>query len=87
MFTADEGQAVEIEIDVSLASRDKVPVIEIIKNGSLGTITFQRSGWFLIRAITDLLMLALPMITRRGPDPSVPGFRWKPSVHWLCKAR
>ena len=34
-----------------------------------------------------LLMFALPMITRRGPDPSVPGFRWKPSVHWLCKAQ
>ena len=34
-----------------------------------------------------LLIFALPMIIRRGPNPSVPGFRWKPSVHWLCKAQ
>ena len=32
-------------------------------------------------------MSALPMITRRGPEPSVPGFRRKPSVDWLCKAQ
>jgi len=38
-------------------------------------------------ALRSLLMFALPMITRRKPDPSVPGFRWKPSVHWLCKAQ
>jgi len=34
-----------------------------------------------------LLVLALPVIARRGPGPWVPGFRWKPSVHWLCKAQ
>ena len=36
---------------------------------------------------SSLLMSALPMITRRGPDASVPGFRWKPSDHWLCEAQ
>jgi hypothetical protein len=76
VFTAAEGQSVEIEIDVSLTSRDNVPAVEIIKNGeveravplgqrdtavpgahfagSLGTLTFRESGWFLVRAITDL---------------------------------
>jgi hypothetical protein len=69
VFTADEGEQVRIKLDVSLTGRDNVPAIEIIKNGeveravrlagpsrsgSLGTITFDRSGWFLIRAITDL---------------------------------
>ncbi len=69
VFTADEGEKVLIEIDVSLTGRDNVPALEIIKNGqidravpvdgpsksgSLGTITFDRSGWFLVRAITDL---------------------------------
>ena len=32
-------------------------------------------------------MFALPRITQRGADPSVPGFRWKPCVHWLRKAQ
>jgi hypothetical protein len=69
VFAADEGGQVRIELDVSLTGRDDVPAIEIIKNGqveravrlagpsksgSVGTITFDRSGWFLIRAITDL---------------------------------
>ena len=34
-----------------------------------------------------LLMIALPMITGRGPARSASGFRWKPCVHWLCKAQ
>ena len=38
-------------------------------------VTFQTKP-----AIATLLMLALPVITRRGPDPWVPGFRWKPEV-------
>jgi hypothetical protein len=69
VFTAGEGEKLQIEIDVSLAGRDNLPAIEIIKNGqlersvpvggpsktgSLGTIRFDRSGWFLVRAITDL---------------------------------
>jgi hypothetical protein len=69
VFSANEGEKVRIEIDVSLTGRDNVPAIEIIKNGqidravpvggpsksgSLGTIAFDQSGWFLIRAITDL---------------------------------
>ena len=34
-----------------------------------------------------LLIFALPMIARGGPGPCVSGFRWKPSVHWLCEAQ
>ena len=43
------------------------------------------SGMCLAHAF--LLVFALPMIAQRGPGPCVPGFRWKPSVHWLCKAQ
>ncbi|MHC4177444.1 MAG: CehA/McbA family metallohydrolase, partial [Planctomycetota bacterium] len=68
IFTAEEGGEIKIDVKVSLRTRDKVPAIEIVKNGrverglpperlpasgSLGTLTFNRSGWFLIRAITD----------------------------------
>jgi len=69
VFKGEEGEEIELEIDVSLTSRDKVPAIEIIKNGTvekaiplgatsktgrLGTLTFKTSGWFLVRAITGL---------------------------------
>ena len=33
----------------------------------------------------SLLMVALSMIADFGPASEAPGFRWKPSVHWLCK--
>ena len=39
------------------------------------------------RSRCRLLIFALPMIGRREPGPCAPGFRWKPSVHWLCKAQ
>ena len=34
-----------------------------------------------------LLVFARRMIVRRGVHPGNPGFRWKPSVHWPCKAQ
>ena len=69
VFASTGEQPVEIEVEVSLISRDKVTAIEIIRNGKiectvptasksqsidLGKMTFRRSGWFLVRAITDL---------------------------------
>ena len=33
------------------------------------------------------LMFALLMIRWFRPGPENPGFRWKPSVHWLCKGQ
>lgn len=70
IFTADEGQAIELQVISSLMkSNDPVRCIEIIKNGSvektipytelgndgkLGTVHFTRSGWFLIRVIADV---------------------------------
>jgi hypothetical protein len=60
--------ALEIEIEAALATRDPIPVIEIIKNGrveravpfaewkrtgTLGKLKFTESGWFLVRAIAD----------------------------------
>lgn len=66
VFTADGP--IEIKLAATLTSNDRVPAIEIIKNGrvestfavdstshsgSVGTIQFKRSGWFLLRAVTD----------------------------------
>ncbi len=69
VFTSTEEKPVEIDVEVSLISRDRVTALEIIKNGKiertvptaeqsrpigLGKMTFRKSGWFLVRAITDL---------------------------------
>ncbi len=58
----------EIEIEATLATRDPISAIEIIKNGrveravpfeewkrtgKLGKVKFTESGWFLVRAIAD----------------------------------
>ena len=32
-------------------------------------------------------MVALPMIGGFGTVSEAPGFRWKPSVDWLCKGQ
>jgi hypothetical protein len=69
VFKAQNGAALEIKLDAALDSRDLVSSLEIIQNGrvvrtippterkrigSLGTIRFNESGWFLIRAMADV---------------------------------
>jgi hypothetical protein len=69
VFKADRGQAVELEIGLSLSTRDKISYLEIIKDGAvahnvrldkwkegggkLPLLKFSESGWFLVRAVTD----------------------------------
>ena len=69
VFKADRGQTVELEIGLSLSTRDKVSYLEIVKDGvtehevrldkwkatggKLPPIKFTESGWFLVRAVTD----------------------------------
>ena len=68
IFTSDHGRDLKIEIQASLYGREPISSIEIIKNGrveravpseswkktgALGSLTFNESGWFLVRAITD----------------------------------
>ena len=62
------AEAKEIPITAKLTSKDKIPAIEIVRDGkiertvrpeelertgSLGTLKFERSGWFLVRAIAE----------------------------------
>jgi hypothetical protein len=69
VFKAQAGMPLEIKLEAVLDSRDPVSSIEIIQNGrvvrtipsaewkrtgSLGTIRFNESGWFLVRAMADL---------------------------------
>jgi hypothetical protein len=66
VFTAPAGGQVAIAIKAALTSADPMKNIEIIRDGkvdrqvpapagtgSLGTLTFKESGWFLVRAVAD----------------------------------
>ncbi|MFI4873754.1 MAG: CehA/McbA family metallohydrolase [Blastopirellula sp. JB062] len=70
VFTAEAGQSLEIEIALNLGTRDKIAYLEVIKNGQvehevrldeyaknegrLPKIQFERSGWFLVRAVAEV---------------------------------
>ena len=68
VFTAAAGKELKIELRAQIDTRDPISRIEIIKNGrvdcaipyahwkqtgTLATLFFNESGWFLVRAITD----------------------------------
>ncbi|MBI3468146.1 MAG: CehA/McbA family metallohydrolase [Planctomycetes bacterium] len=68
VFTAPAGQEFKVDLFIDLISRDPIKVVKIIKNGrversvtsedwsktdSLGSLTFNESGWFLVRALAD----------------------------------
>mgnify|MGYP005836828479 CR=1 FL=1 len=69
VFEAPEGTVVDLEIALTLSSRDPISYLEIIKDGRversirfdeyaktgrLPKVVFDRSGWFLLRVVTDL---------------------------------
>jgi len=68
VFAGTGAKEMGIEIKAELVTRDKIRFLEVIKDGeverkvayddfvrtgSLGTVRFKSSGWFLIRAIAD----------------------------------
>ncbi|MGD9127307.1 MAG: hypothetical protein PVH19_07990 [Planctomycetia bacterium] len=68
-FQGPEGEPIELQIDLTLSTRDKISYLEIIKNGKaeqiiplaeyaktgrLPKLRFEESGWFLVRAVCDL---------------------------------
>ncbi len=69
VFQADAGSSFDFEIGLTLSTRDPISYLEIIKNGQvaesirfdeyaksgkLPNLHFDHSGWFLLRAITDV---------------------------------
>jgi len=68
VFQAEEGQVVQLETALNLSTREKIDYLELIKDGKvehevrldqwakeggrLPTLTFDRSGWMLVRART-----------------------------------
>jgi hypothetical protein len=69
VFKADQGQTIDLEIALNLSTRDKIDYLEIIQdgqrihevrldqwakaNGKLPHVTFTKSGWMLVRAVTN----------------------------------
>ena len=68
VFKSPDGKEVALEVKGDLATRDRVRFLEVIrdgeverkvsaeefaKTGTLGTLKFRSSGWFLVRAIAD----------------------------------
>lgn len=69
VFQAESGAEVELEVGLTLSTRDRVSYLEIIKNGELAhqvrldewtrlggklpAVMFHQSGWFVIRAVID----------------------------------
>ncbi len=69
VFKAAAGATVSLQLEAALDSRDPIAFIEVIQNGrvvrkvsfpewkqtgSLGTLKFDQSGWFLVRTIADV---------------------------------
>lgn len=69
VFQGDPGTTLELEIGLTLSTRDPITYLEIVKDGrvehevrfdeyaktgKLPKITFDRSGWFLLRAVTNV---------------------------------
>jgi hypothetical protein len=68
VFQGNPGQRLELKLDMTLVTKDRVPKLEIIKDGQVyqkidlidetrqnksARLSFDESGWFLIRAVTD----------------------------------
>src|SRR3990172_4401073 len=69
VFHAEQGAELEFEVGLTLSTREPISYVELIKNGQiehsirfdryaetgrLPKLAFSQSGWFLVRAVTDL---------------------------------
>jgi hypothetical protein len=68
VFKSEDGKALTVQVDALLNSLDRVPALEIVRDGRVvqtipaddpllfktaTTLEFKQSGWFLVRAVTD----------------------------------
>jgi hypothetical protein len=69
VFKAPAGEALNLPLEAVLDSRDPIAALEVVqdgrvarrvplaewqRSGSLGSVRFERSGWFLVRAMADV---------------------------------
>ena len=102
-FHADAGQSLEFEIGLTLSLREPLSYLDIIQDGSvvhsvpfnqyaktgrLPKVKFDRSGWFLIRAVTDLpktyrFGLTAPYYVQIGDQPRISKASAQFFLDWL----
>ncbi len=91
VFCGEPGEKLDFEIGLNLSTRRKISYLELIKNGEvehsirfdeyaksgrLPKMHFERSGWFLVRAVTDLtdtyrLAMTGPYYVQIGDGPRI----------------
>jgi hypothetical protein len=92
VFRAEAGQQVELEMALSFASRDSVAAIEVIKDGEvaheilmpdfiqaggvLPTVSFDQSGWLLVRTTASVpggyrFAMTAPYYVEIGGEPRI----------------
>ena len=103
VFRAARGETMELTVQLNLAVRDRVDYLEVVQNGKvvqevrldeyrdrrgkLPPVTFDASGWLLVRAVTD-------HCRRRFASPRPVPITWKsetsrasagspPSFSWI----
>jgi hypothetical protein len=106
VFQADKGKTVELSIALNLATREKIEYLEVIKDGrvihetrldewakaggKLPTVTFERSGWLAIRAVTNAtktyrFALAAPYYVEIGYERSISKQSAQFFLDWLTE--
>ncbi|MEA1952276.1 MAG: hypothetical protein U9N87_12900, partial [Planctomycetota bacterium] len=91
VFYCEQGKTPDFEIGLTLSTREPISYIELIKNGrlakslrfdeycaagSLPKLRFERSGWFLVRVVTDLpktyrFAMTAPYYVQIGEQPRI----------------
>ncbi len=108
IFQADAGQRIELEIGLTLSTREKISYLEVVKNGTvlhevrldmfkeaggkLPPIEFDRSGWFLVRAVTEepktyRYAMTAPYFVEIGDQPRISRASAKFFVDWTAERR
>ena len=92
VFRAEKGEQIVLEVGLTLSTRDRIAYVEVIKNGQLDkqvrvedlvqaggqlpAVTFQESGWLLIRAAAEVpgtyrYAMTAPYYVEIGDQPRI----------------
>ncbi len=103
-FTAPAGEKVDLEIGLTLSTRDKISYLEIVQDGKvihevrltdwqqaggkLPHVVFDKSGWFLMRAVADTpktyrFAMTAPYYVEIGGEPRISRSSVQFFLDWL----
>lgn len=106
VFQAEKEKTVELSIALNLATREKIDYLEVIRDGKvihetrldewakaggkLPPVTFERSGWLLIRAVTNApktyrFAMSAPYYVEIGYQPAISKKSAQFFLDWLTE--